>query len=170
MTAISADGSSVFFLEDRLFDEADDQRNERQAQIDDRINAFAKKASLLFLHVSGHDLDIGAAAFGTFYAAFSTHAVSSSFVCYGHYNIEYSICQIKNRNFYNILCMDFKDILKEFLEEKTMTQVEFAKKMGVKQSQVSEWLKGKSKPGYVNLRNMTLNFDKSAAFWLGLEE
>lgn len=65
--------------------------------------------------------------------------------------------------------MDFKDILKEFLEEKTMTQVEFAKKMGVKQSQVSEWLKGKSKPGYVNLRNMTLNFDKSAAFWLGLE-
>ena len=51
-----------------------------------------------------------------------------------------------------------------------MTQVEFAKRMGVKQSQVSEWLKGKSNPGYLNLRNMTLNFDKSAAFWLGLEE
>ena len=43
--------------------------------------------------------------------------------------------------------MEFKEILKEYLQTHGMTQTEFAARAGVKQSQVSEWLKGKARPG-----------------------
>lgn len=66
--------------------------------------------------------------------------------------------------------MEFKDILKEFLEEKNLTQVRFAKLIDVKQSQVSEWLKGKAKPGYDILKRIVIAFDISADYFLGIEE
>ncbi len=66
--------------------------------------------------------------------------------------------------------IEFKDILKEFLIEKDLTQVAFAKLVGVKQSQVSEWLKGKAKPGYDILKNMAIAFDISADYFLGIKE
>lgn len=65
---------------------------------------------------------------------------------------------------------EFKDILKDFLIEKGLTQVAFAKTIGVKQSQVSEWLKGKAKPGYDTLRSMSLSYDISADYFLGIRE
>lgn len=65
---------------------------------------------------------------------------------------------------------EFKDILKEFLSENNLTQSEFAKQIGVKQSQVSEWLRGKAKPGYDTLRNISLAFQISADFFLGLTD
>ena len=65
---------------------------------------------------------------------------------------------------------EFKDILKEFLNENSLTQVEFAKRIGVKQGQVSEWLYGKSKPGYDNLRAMALAFGISADYFLGITD
>ena len=40
---------------------------------------------------------------------------------------------------------NFSDILKDFLAEHNLTQAAFARMIGVKQSQVSEWLKGKAK-------------------------
>ncbi len=64
--------------------------------------------------------------------------------------------------------MEFKEILKEFLEENNLTQVAFAKIIGVKQSQVSEWLRGKAKPGYDILRNMSKAFNISADYFLGI--
>ncbi len=66
--------------------------------------------------------------------------------------------------------VEFKDILKEFLLENNLTQVAFAKAIGVKQSQVSEWLKGKAKPGYDILKNMAIAFDISADYFLGIKE
>ena len=48
--------------------------------------------------------------------------------------------------------MEFIEILKELMEKKRLSQTALAKMVGVKQSQVCEWLKGKSKPGYDNLR------------------
>ena len=63
---------------------------------------------------------------------------------------------------------NFSEILKEFLEEKNLTQVAFSKKIGVKQSQVSEWLKGKAKPGYDILKSMAIAFDISADYFLGI--
>ncbi len=64
----------------------------------------------------------------------------------------------------------FKDILKDFLQENNLTQVAFSKKIGIKQSQVSEWLKGKAKPGYDMLKNMAITFNVSADYFLGITE
>lgn len=65
---------------------------------------------------------------------------------------------------------NFCEILREFLDEHNLTQVAFAKAIGVKQSQVSEWLKGKAKPSYDILRNMAIAFDISADYFLGLKD
>lgn len=65
---------------------------------------------------------------------------------------------------------EFKEILAEFLTENKLTQAVFAYKIGVKQSQVSEWLKGKAKPGYDNLKQMAVSFDISANYFLGLSD
>ena len=63
---------------------------------------------------------------------------------------------------------DFREILKDFLLEKNLTQVSFAKAIGVKQSQVSEWLKGKAKPGYDTLKQMSKSFNVSSDYFLGI--
>ena len=65
---------------------------------------------------------------------------------------------------------DFSEILKDFLSENNLTQVAFANAIGVKQSQVSEWLKGKAKPGYDTLKSMVLAFNVSADYFLGVKE
>lgn len=65
---------------------------------------------------------------------------------------------------------NFSEILKDFLAENNLTQVAFARAIGVKQSQVSEWMKGKAKPGYDTLKAMSLAFNISADYFLGLKE
>ena len=65
---------------------------------------------------------------------------------------------------------NFGKILNDFLRENNLSQVAFANAIGVKQSQVSEWLKGKAKPGYDTLRNMVLTFNVSADYFLGIKE
>ncbi|HCH93127.1 MAG TPA: hypothetical protein DE061_05545 [Clostridiales bacterium] len=65
---------------------------------------------------------------------------------------------------------DFSDILRDFLIRNNLTQSAFAREVGVKQSQVSEWLKGKAKPGYDILRQMCLAFSISADYFLGLKD
>ncbi len=64
--------------------------------------------------------------------------------------------------------MEFSDILREFLEKNNLTQTAFAKRIEVKQSQVSEWLHGKAKPGYDTLKRISLEFHVSADYFLGL--
>ena len=64
----------------------------------------------------------------------------------------------------------FSEILEEFLTNKNLTQTAFALEIGVKQSQVSVWLKGKAKPGYDILKRMSLAFNVSADYFLGLQE
>ena len=65
---------------------------------------------------------------------------------------------------------EFKDILKEFLKENLLTQTKFALAVGIKQSQVSEWLQGKAKPGYDILKAMSLAFNVPSDYWLGIIE
>ena len=65
--------------------------------------------------------------------------------------------------------MEFKEILKEYLQTHGMTQTEFAAHAGVKQSQVSDWLKGKARPGYDILKQLALRFEMPAEYWLGIE-
>ncbi|MBO5304805.1 MAG: helix-turn-helix transcriptional regulator [Clostridia bacterium] len=64
--------------------------------------------------------------------------------------------------------LEFKEILADFLIENNLTQTAFATKIGIKQSQVSEWLKGKAKPGYDMLKAMSIAYGKSADFWLNI--
>ena len=65
---------------------------------------------------------------------------------------------------------NFSEILKDFLVENNLTQVAFAEIVGVKQSQVSEWLSGKAKPGYDTLKQICKTFEISADYFLGLTD
>ncbi len=66
--------------------------------------------------------------------------------------------------------MEFHEILKNFLKENELTQTKFAEIVGIKQSQVSEWLHGKAKPGYDLLKTISTSFGVSSDFWLGITD
>lgn len=66
--------------------------------------------------------------------------------------------------------MNFCEILHEFLKDNDMTQRLFAERVSVKQSQVSEWLRGKAQPGYDTLKRISLAFHISADYFLGTTE
>ena len=66
--------------------------------------------------------------------------------------------------------MNFIRILREFLTENNLSQAEFARRIGVKPGQVSEWLHGKAKPGYDTLRAMATAFSVSADYFLGIAD
>lgn len=66
--------------------------------------------------------------------------------------------------------MDFIDILKDIMIDFNLTQSALAKLVGVKQGQVSEWLKGKSKPGYDNLKSICMALGISGDRILGLKD
>lgn len=66
--------------------------------------------------------------------------------------------------------MEIINILKDIMNEFGYTQKQFAEKIGVKQSQISEWLKGKSKPGYDSLKAICINLGISGDRILGLSE
>lgn len=65
--------------------------------------------------------------------------------------------------------MDFIEILKDIMIDFNMNQSQLATKLGLKQSQISEWLKGKSKPGYDNIKLICETLGISADRLLGLE-
>lgn len=65
--------------------------------------------------------------------------------------------------------MDFIEILKELMIDFNLNQTQFANKLGLKQSQISEWLKGKSKPGYDNIKLICETFGISADRVMGLD-
>ena len=66
--------------------------------------------------------------------------------------------------------MEFIEILQELMIDKSLNQTELAKLIGVKPSQVCEWLKGKSKPGYDSLKALALALDVSADVLLGISD
>ena len=66
--------------------------------------------------------------------------------------------------------MEFQEILRDFLTENSLTQTAFARKIGVKPSQVSEWLRGKAKPGYDTLKQISYAFSISADYFLGIKD
>ncbi len=66
--------------------------------------------------------------------------------------------------------MNFIEILQDLMVDYNLNQSQLARKIGVKPSQVSEWLSGKSKPGYDSLRAICLALDISADIILGLKD
>ena len=74
---------------------------------------------------------------------------------------------LKNKE---MLPMEFTKILKDLMKiNDNLTQTELANKMGLKPSQVCEWLNGKSKPGYDSLKALALALDVSADVLLGIK-
>lgn len=66
--------------------------------------------------------------------------------------------------------MEFSEILKEVMLEQNLNQTQLAKKINLKQSQISEWLNGKSKPGYDSVKLLTKALDISSERLLGFED
>lgn len=66
--------------------------------------------------------------------------------------------------------MEFAEILNGLMQQRDYTQKEIARLIGVKQSQISEWLNGKAKPGYDTLRAMAKGLNVTGGFLLGLED
>ncbi len=65
---------------------------------------------------------------------------------------------------------EFKVILKEYPKENGIKQKEFAEVIGVKSGQVCEWVKGKAKPSYENLRAIAKAYDGAIEYFLGLKD
>lgn len=65
---------------------------------------------------------------------------------------------------------EFIQILNDFLKENNLTRSDFARRIGVRPSQVSEWLYGKAKPGYDILKRMAVAFNVSADYFLGIKD
>lgn len=66
--------------------------------------------------------------------------------------------------------MPLFEILKDIMIDKNLNQTQLANIIGVKQSQISEWLKGKSKPEYDSMKAICINLNISADLLLGLDE
>jgi predicted transcriptional regulator len=58
--------------------------------------------------------------------------------------------------------IDFSKVLKVAMDKKKLTQLEFSNKLGIRQSQISNWLNKKSLPGYYSIRQICLTLDISA--------
>ena len=65
--------------------------------------------------------------------------------------------------------MNFVEILKDIMVDYNLNQSQLANKLGLKQSQINEWLNGKSKPGYDNIKLICQTLGVSADRLLGLE-
>jgi len=60
----------------------------------------------------------------------------------------------------------FDSILKELMKKRELNQLQLAELLGVRQSQVSNWLNGKSLPGYYSIKQLSekLNLTPSDLF------
>ena len=57
---------------------------------------------------------------------------------------------------------NFAKVLKELMEQQGVNQLQLADMLGVRQSQVSNWLNGKSMPGYHSMRMLSIKMKISA--------
>ena len=63
----------------------------------------------------------------------------------------------------------FVKIIKELMEEDGISQLDLAAKIGMRQSQVHNWVAGKSMPGYFAIRQLANYFKVSADLILDTE-
>ena len=66
--------------------------------------------------------------------------------------------------------MEFKDILKDLLVEKNLSQQEFAKSICTTQGTVSKWLSGAQEPRYSQIKNICRVYGIDANVLLGIVE
>ena len=66
--------------------------------------------------------------------------------------------------------VNFAKTITNLIESNSLNQLTFANAVKVNQSQVSDWISGKSKPSFETLRDICLRFQISADYLLGLKE
>ncbi len=65
---------------------------------------------------------------------------------------------------------NFSRTITNLMEKNNLTQISFANSVNVNQSQVSDWIAGKSKPSFEALRDICIKFQISADYLLGLKK
>ena len=70
--------------------------------------------------------------------------------------------RLKGGEFLNEKPTNFKKVLKELMDEDGISQSQLAEALGIRQSQVSNLVNGKSLPGYYTLRQLSNHFKVSA--------
>jgi len=56
----------------------------------------------------------------------------------------------------------FGKILKNLMEEKNLNQLQLSEMLGIRQSQVSNWINNKSLPGYYSIKMICFKLNVSA--------
>lgn len=70
---------------------------------------------------------------------------------------------------YKVMKQSFGKILDAMMKEKGVNQLELAKILGCRQSQISNWLNEKTVPGFHSIKLICERLKVSADFLLGLE-
>ena len=65
--------------------------------------------------------------------------------------------------------MMYIDAIKQIMQEKGLSQQEFANILGVNQTTVSQWLLGRKKPGYDSIMAIYEKFDIEPNLLFGIE-
>lgn len=65
--------------------------------------------------------------------------------------------------------MELAQLLQKTIHDNGLNQTSFAKSINATQAQVSDWLSGKSKPNYENLRSIVINFSIDASKLLNVD-
>lgn len=65
---------------------------------------------------------------------------------------------------------EFKEVIKELMDEKNISQAQLAKQIHTTQGTVSKWLNGKQDPRYTQLQSICIKFGVSSDFLLGIDE
>lgn len=66
--------------------------------------------------------------------------------------------------------ISFVEIIKDILVENNLSQNQLAKILNIHSGRVSEWINGKAKPGFDNLRTMCLALNISGDQILGIDD
>jgi len=66
--------------------------------------------------------------------------------------------------------INFSAIVKEIMEQKKLNQLQLSEILGIRQSQISNWLNGKSLPGYYSIKIICEKLNVSANYLLEIED
>ena len=66
--------------------------------------------------------------------------------------------------------IEFKNIIKDIIEDSKLSQQEFAKKIGTSQGTISKWITGVQEPRFYQLQKIATVFEIDAEILLGLKE
>ena len=84
--------------------------------------------------------------------------------------VGFCLTRLGARDIHIIMCVEtFPDLVREIMRTRGLSQVKLGAMLGLRQSQISNWLHGKSLPCYATLRRMVVVLGMRACELLLLE-